>query len=147
MFRVSAPDNVAVLRALIEHPREVTLWGTPYQVTPRLCSQIFGDGRQLVTITPINFRPHYFVVRVDSAWHTDCRRDCNGANCIYENLDDIKDALNDDFAMDMYECYGLDVPDEESEEYDYFYADMFDCGCSWGPFDWPGTNNHMWQED
>ncbi len=45
---------------------KTTFWGQKYFVTPALVSEIFGDGRQLIYLAPINTRPNYYVVRIDS---------------------------------------------------------------------------------
>lgn len=59
--------KIARLRALIERPERCTFWGQPYTIAPRLIAKQFGDGKQLVCVTPLETRPNYFVVRVDSA--------------------------------------------------------------------------------
>lgn len=64
--RRAARAETRRLRALIERPERCTFWGQPHTITPRLIAEVFGDGRQLVCITPIASRPNYFVVRVDS---------------------------------------------------------------------------------
>lgn len=41
-------------------------WGCSYIVTPRLVEWIHGDGLQLIYFMPLNTRPNYYVVRIDS---------------------------------------------------------------------------------
>lgn len=54
------------LRRRIERPEEHGLWGQRVTVTPQLVGEVFGDGRKLLCVSPIMFRPHHFVVRVGS---------------------------------------------------------------------------------
>lgn len=54
------------LRDLVEVPVQGSLWGETTTFTPRLVSERFGDSRRLMYLSPINDRPAYFVVRVDS---------------------------------------------------------------------------------
>lgn len=55
------------LRAAVERPDKRYLWGQLYIVTPRLVSHVFGDGKKLVIITPLDGRPNFIVARVDSS--------------------------------------------------------------------------------
>lgn len=60
--------DTARLRAIVERRHKTTFWGRTYFVTPRLVNRIYGDGKKLVGIVPLNTRPNYYVVRVDSTW-------------------------------------------------------------------------------
>jgi hypothetical protein len=55
------------LREALERRQRASLWGQQYLIKPRLCDKIFGDGRQLVGFEPLDARPSYYIVRVDSA--------------------------------------------------------------------------------
>lgn len=41
-------------------------WGRNYIITPRLVDWIHGDGLQVIYFMPLNTRPNYYVVRIDS---------------------------------------------------------------------------------
>lgn len=46
--------------------RKTHFWGRDYFVTPRLVNWIEGDGRKVITFTPLATRPDRFIVRLDS---------------------------------------------------------------------------------
>ena len=72
--------------------RIVTFWGTRYRITPRLIDKVFGDGKKIIYIQPLNTRPNYYLCRIDSK--TDINSDdfydevleCEGG--IYEEIED-----------------------------------------------------------
>lgn len=47
--------------------RTVSFWGNDYQVTPAVVEQYHGDGKALLIFQPLNTRPDYYLIRVDSA--------------------------------------------------------------------------------
>ena len=49
-------------------PRQIEFWGGQYKVTPLLADEHLGDGRLLLWFEPLNTRPHYYLVRIDSSW-------------------------------------------------------------------------------
>ena len=55
-------------RATIGKPRKVTLWGREYTVTPELIEEELGDGKALLWVEPMNSRPDYYILKVDSSW-------------------------------------------------------------------------------
>lgn len=61
------------LRRLIERPTAVRWWGQPRTITPRVVGAVIGDGKKLIGIAPIMYRPNHFVARIDSrhalSWH------------------------------------------------------------------------------
>jgi len=76
----------------IEKPHLRKLWGSDREVHPKLVTEVFGDGKLLVGITPTNTRPEYYVVRVDSKFagrldDTDFR----------DLLDEVYDSIFDQF--------------------------------------------------
>lgn len=82
-------------------PRTATLWGNDYTITPALVSRIDGDGLRLLTVTPTNTRPNYYLVRVDS--------ECDIDEIVVEVLDWIEDEFNpgcecDDATDDSEDC-------------------------------------------
>lgn len=89
-------------------PRLCSLWGSKYRVKPVLISSVFGDGRQLMWLEPINDRPAYYLVRVDSKcicsnWEGGEEKDENFCDL----LDDISDAIRAEFG-DAHETYEHD---------------------------------------
>lgn len=58
------------LRTKIERRHAARLWGQKHFVTPRLVTQVFGDGKKIIWLSGINTRPAYWVVRIDSKWST-----------------------------------------------------------------------------
>lgn len=51
--------------------RKVQWWGGEYDVTPAVANGHLGDGRQLLRIQPLNTRPDYYLIRIDSSWAVD----------------------------------------------------------------------------
>lgn len=94
----SQKRSTTMLRKRIERRESVRFWGRLHFITPRLSSAIFGDGMQLIYVTPLNTRPNHYVVRVDSSW-TDF------------NSDDFRDHI-DEILLDLEEEYG-NADDEE----------------------------------
>lgn len=99
------------LRSLIERPETSTFWGQEYTITPRLISEVFGDGTMLIGITPLATRPNYFIVRVDSGEDFDVR----------DVLDDVITAAEEEYGYYQEDC----------EEDQYFPVVDFGIGCSW----------------
>jgi hypothetical protein len=69
--------------ARIETPYCVRWWGRDWIVTPCLVRQPMGDGRKLFAIQPLDTRPHYYVVALDSRVR------------IKEQLDEILDHIEE----------------------------------------------------
>ena len=46
--------------------KTVSLWGDEITFKPLIISEILGDGKQLIQIGAIDFRPLYYLVRIDS---------------------------------------------------------------------------------
>jgi hypothetical protein len=101
------------LRARIELTKKVQFWGQEYTITPRLIGKVFGDGAQLICITPLATRPNYFVVRVDSSPTFDVR----------SILDDIITA-----AEEEYGSYDRDSEEDDND----FPRCAWSIGCCWG---------------
>lgn len=51
--------------------RYTKFWGQKQIIEPQLVSEIFGDGKQIIHVTPIDTRPNYYVVRIDSKTNLD----------------------------------------------------------------------------
>lgn len=129
------PEVTDTVRALLQSER-VTFWGKEYDVTPELVPEIFGDGAQVIGLEPLNTRPNYYVVRVDSSWST--------SNwgwdkpVLIDHLDDVYVAIE--------EYFGRAHP----EECDCSCGSCIDdCGCGCGcdcwrhHHDWPALNDEV----
>lgn len=69
-------------------PQKTEHWGSVYRFTPALLNTVFGDGKKLVQLFPINERPRYWVIRVDSSCDSDSFHDI---------CDDVCDAIDEQF--------------------------------------------------
>lgn len=109
------------LRMAIEKPTPVQFWGEDYVIVPRLVSRVFGNGRRLIHITPLNTRPNYYVVRVDSRW---VNLDGDGFR---DFIEEVYEAIEDEFGA-------VDYDDDESYPWPAFDGDV---GVCWGGLYWP----------
>jgi hypothetical protein len=112
--------RVNELRKLVERRYRTTFWGGKYLVSPKLVSEAFGDGKRLIHMTPLNTRPQYYVVRVDSKCDTT-------SDEFRDQLDAIYDAIDDQFGNTS--C--------ESMEDEPWPAHNDNCGHCWGKMEWP----------
>ena len=62
------PDDDAALKAAIERPETILLYGVPRERTPVLVAKVFGNGAKLVEMAPVNSIPQCYVLRVDGSW-------------------------------------------------------------------------------
>lgn len=76
------------LRRRIEVERNIHWWGYDYKVTPRFVLETLGNGRRLLWVQPLNTRPNYYVIRVDSSWVGDE---------MYEHIEEVYDAIEDQY--------------------------------------------------
>ncbi len=56
-------------RAKVEVPYKTRMWGSDYTCDPRFVEEALGDGNVLLGLQPLNTRPNYYLIRVDSTWH------------------------------------------------------------------------------
>ncbi len=115
-------------------PYPTRWWGTDYICRPQFVHTALGDGNQLIGIEPLNTRPHYYLIRVDSSWHLQSCRICRDRDCpdeLTEHLDEIYDAIVEEYmAVETVRECNEDFPEEEpdSEEWPVFSSDS---GVSW----------------
>lgn len=77
-------------------------WGSDYEITPELLPMRWGDGQCAMTITPMNTRPNYYVVLVDSRLSDQ-----------YDNLpEEFYDELKEDLYCAIEERFGRCYCDE-----------------------------------
>lgn len=130
--------RTAMLRRLIERRRVVTFWGAKYRIKPLLVDRVLGDGKQLLGFQPLNTRPAYYVIRVDSRWG-------KGDDDWHEHVGEIIDAIIGQFSDRERERELLieDGVDPEKADLAYYPDELGwpvfcdDCGYSWFEMDWP----------
>lgn len=98
------------LRERWTRKQTASLWGQPHEIEPYLVEKHFGDGMQLVAITPLNTRPSYYLVLVDSKWWMDSfhyyrhgEDDRNPEDHIAEHIDDICEGIEDEVGPKWFE--------------------------------------------
>lgn len=149
----SKGDRVqAKLRKAVEKRQRTFLW-TPkhsFCFVPRVLPVIYGDGRALFTLSTINQRPAYWVIRGCSTWGSGFDNSQSDGPDFAELTDDILTDLEQAFGNGRcgYSGNSLFFPRRERVEdcqceecTDRFTArwPMVDgCGgCSWSRMDWP----------
>jgi hypothetical protein len=81
------------------------LWGQKHMIKPVFIKQALGNGDKLVAITPLNTRPNYYLIRVDSSWSVRNSDDSN----ICDHIDEISEAIEEECGRK----YETDDDDEE----------------------------------
>lgn len=137
--------NLSMLKEAIERPFLGTLWteGDRGMMTPYVCEHSFGDGLHLLTVTTINQRPNYWVVRVDSSW-PEMRRgyDYLRDSTVGEHIDDVLTAIEEECGKvgesldEKCEDCGDDWCACNVDSGEQFPALDDDMGCSWGHIEW-----------
>lgn len=102
--------DTALLRSIIERRHKVKFWGSPHMITPRLITEVFGDGKKLISIEPTDWRPNYYVVRVDSSWSTSNWEHDDEKVEPREWLDKVLDAIGDQFGDCYYDDWAANKP-------------------------------------
>lgn len=126
--RLALHRETEALRKIVERKRKTLFWGQEHIVAPKLLSDVLGDGQQLMTLTPINTRPNYYVCRIDSSWslsNWDKHPMPPG-----QWLEDLYQALEAEFG-DGQDEWGQDREDTRWPEA------RLDGGTSWHGMDWP----------
>lgn len=139
--------NLKMLKEAIEVGFIGTLWvkGDAGPITPYVCEASFGDGMHLMTISTINQRPNYHVVRACSSW-----RESYGANrwteirddTVGEHIDEVINAIEEECGPRYYvdedcETCGPEGYDCHCGDGEPWPAIDADTGCSWGEIRWP----------
>ena len=115
-------------------PEIVRFWGSDHTVQPAVVTTELGDGNHIIYFTPLNTRPWFYVVFIDSAW------DFDSDDWWDIHLDQVYDAIEDEFGRNCdedYERCKAEFADGEScgrhhEDDVWFPVLSADCGCSWG---------------
>jgi hypothetical protein len=88
-----------VRKARITRRRLVHHWGQPHFVTPAYIPAFLGDGGMLLALQPLDTRPKFYLIRVDSSWSTSNFDE----TCVCDHLDEIYDAIEDWFGAEEWE--------------------------------------------
>jgi hypothetical protein len=97
------------------------LWGQKHMIRPVFIPQALGNGEKLLAVTPLNTRPNYYLVRVDSSW-SDHNSD---EPCIADHIEEICEAIEDCVGPKHFE------DDSGQEVSDPWPALDDECGVSW----------------
>ena len=117
--------------------RTTTFWGRDFEIEPVICSEIQGDGLQLVWLSTINQRPDYWLLRIDSStdiesddfdeetllWPLEAEFGCH-PDCLL-NEEEFYKALKDD-----------NYKDSDIHNYDSF--EEYDKACEYPSVLWGG---------
>jgi hypothetical protein len=137
--------NLDMLKEAIEVEFIGSLWteGDSGPMTPHVCECSFGDGMHLLTISTINQRPNYHVIRVDSSWKEASHwrwGDTYREDTIGDHIDEVLTAIEEECG----ERYYVDEECEKCDGYPCHCGDgqpwpaiEADGGCSWGHIRWP----------
>jgi hypothetical protein len=131
------------LRSLIEVEREVTFWEQKYRITPLLVDAVLGDGKKLVGLQPLDTRPDYYVIRVDSGWSMS---NFDFGELFCDHLEEVYEAITNQFWERERErealIYEDGVPPEEADLANYeeklgWPCLSLSCGVEWWEMQWP----------
>jgi hypothetical protein len=125
--------------------RKVHFWGSDCTIKPQLIEEIEGDGLQVVWLQSMDYRPNYYVLRIDSSHDMDSRDfDIEILLQMIEgefgNVDDFTEININGKEIYVYrddlDLKGnLQVPIEEAYTIDYPYFPMLSwSGGSWGTY-------------
>ena len=141
------------LRRAIEKPERSYLWTPAHMVTftPGLLPVFYGDGRALFTLSTINQRPRYWVIRGCSTWGCGLDRDSPSGPDFAEFSDDLLTDLEEHFGNGRCGYSGNNLFFPRKERLQYCQCEQCDekrwkarwpmvdgsGGCAWSRCDWP----------
>lgn len=126
------------LRALVERKKLVRWWGRKTFVTPRLVSAVFGDGKRLIALAPMMYRPNHFIVRIDSGWNLD--NQASDCELLIDHIDDIYETIEEEYYdWPWWKSYGL-KPGRDYGEEDSARV-CFEDGSTWWEEEWPSVRS------
>ncbi|MDR3797997.1 MAG: hypothetical protein P4K93_07580 [Terracidiphilus sp.] len=88
----------------LERKQAAYLWGQKSFIKPVFIEHALGNGDLLLAVTPLNTRPNYYLIRIDSNW---LKKD--DTETIYDHLDEIEDAIEE-------QCGRRDYEDDDGNE-------------------------------
>ena len=146
------PVHARLCRA-VEKRESSYLWVPSQSIkfVPRVLPVIYGDGRALFTLSTLNQRPAYWVIRACSSWGCGSDRESATGPDFVEMTDQIMTDLEDHFGRGRcgYSGNSLFWPkyeriqncrcEECTDRYGTARWPMVDSygGCSWSRIDWP----------
>lgn len=134
--REMTDEEIARWLPLVEKTRKVRFWGATYTVTPKLVPFVWGDGKQWMCLEPLNTRPNYYVLCIDSRVSLDDLDADEAGVDFHDLLSDVLDAIEDAFGR---------ADDAEAEDADEngmraWPALNDSSGLSWGEHETPQTS-------
>lgn len=116
--------------------RTVEFWGQEHEIQPVICSDVQGDGLQLVYVQSIDQRPNYWLLRIDSK--TNVEADDFDIETLLEPLEE-EFGMEPDYYCDSNEEFFEAKIDKHhlghdwAKEYDTYeeYKAAFDFPCVW----------------
>lgn len=109
-------------------------WGQDLICDPRFVETAMGDGAILLGLQPLNTRPHYYLIRIDSSWHLQNCRICGDEDCpdeLTEHLEDIYNAIEDEYDSRVHiEESNQELEDEQPQDSSWPVFDD-EVGTSW----------------
>jgi hypothetical protein len=136
---MTKPTSQEILIQCVLNETEGKLWGQKHPISPRLISEVFGDGQKLIGIMPLNSRPNYYIARVDSDLDLDFDDDDDEA--VFDLIEEeILDAAEEDFcSVDSPQYIEKDGQEIELTEWEDKETDWpmcsFNNGYKWFPID------------
>lgn len=116
------------LKSHLTRKQAAYLWGQKSFIRPVFIEEHLGDGGRLVAITPINTRPNYYLIRIDSRWWMDSLRshvDLPEEDHIAEHIDQICEVIEETVGGRYTE------EDDGSEVMNEWPALNDECGVCW----------------
>lgn len=113
------------MKAIITKPRYVKFWGKKCLSRPVFIESCLGDGGKLLAITPLNDRPNYYVIRVDSTWSVHNYED----PCVADHIDEIYEMIEEQTGPREWQ------DDHGRRRVEKWPAPNLDCGSSWWDYD------------
>lgn len=116
--------------------RTVEFWGQEHEIQPVICSDVQGDGLQLVYVESIDQRPNYWLLRVDSK--TNVEADDFDIETLLEPLEEEFGREPDYYCHSNKEFFEAKIDKHHlghdwAKEYDTYeeYEAAFDFPCVW----------------
>lgn len=132
--RMSHRTRDDVLRASIERPHMRRSDGENHLVHPKLVTKRFGDGKELLILTPcVTSVRNYYVVRIGTGWTKGSRWGDDFDAPIRDHLDEIYEAIREEYGEVEYEDQGAH---HEGNEHEWPLLDLT-IGSSWRVSEWP----------
>jgi len=143
-------ETITTALKAAQKPVTSYLWTPDNSITftPAVLERVFGDGRALFSITTINDRPAYWIIRGCSTWMiSGDYRAPDGSPDFGDFADDILTAIEEEYGTSDY--YELNAQhrwiDSETKKFvptswaEFPVINTHD-GCSWGRLDWPALD-------